>query len=241
MARRFVRERPDWGAVLIDLREHGESLGRPPPHTIESAARDVRELEDALSLPLGAALGHSFGGKVALQWMAERERPSEVWLIDSCPSARTDRSESSMTAAVLGALQTLSDRWDSRDAFVKEIVESGQPEAIAKWLAMNLRSNEDGSSRFGPDLDVIRALLDDYDKRDLWALLESPPSGGVVHAVIGGRSAVYSPSDRERVRSIERRTDGVFVHLFEESGHWVHIDAPGALLDLLTSAAGQQR
>src|SRR5512142_1296285 len=39
--RRLVRERPEWGAVLVDLREHGRSGGFPPPHTVATAAGDV--------------------------------------------------------------------------------------------------------------------------------------------------------------------------------------------------------
>ena len=39
--RRWVQERPDWGAVLIDLRGHGASQGFSPPHTLESAAADL--------------------------------------------------------------------------------------------------------------------------------------------------------------------------------------------------------
>jgi len=38
VARRVVRARPEWGAVLVDLREHGESVGFEPPHTLDRAA-----------------------------------------------------------------------------------------------------------------------------------------------------------------------------------------------------------
>ena len=40
-AKRLVTARPEWGAVLVDLRMHGESQGAPPPHTLASAAVDV--------------------------------------------------------------------------------------------------------------------------------------------------------------------------------------------------------
>src|SRR5436305_214981 len=48
-AKQIVAERPSWGAVLVDLRLHGESQqGFGPPHTIAAAARDVAELIAAL-------------------------------------------------------------------------------------------------------------------------------------------------------------------------------------------------
>ncbi|MFW6331186.1 MAG: alpha/beta fold hydrolase, partial [Gemmatimonadota bacterium] len=63
VARALVGARPGWGAVLVDLREHGESVGFEPPHTLESTAADLDGLEAG---PVEAVLGHSFGGKIAL-------------------------------------------------------------------------------------------------------------------------------------------------------------------------------
>src|SRR5262245_3630298 len=68
-ARQVVAARPEWGALLVDLRLHGESVGFPPPHTVEAAAHDIVEALPAV-LPAGATaagvVGHSFGGKVGI-------------------------------------------------------------------------------------------------------------------------------------------------------------------------------
>src|SRR5690242_5162179 len=63
-ARQIVAERPEMGALLVDLRLHGESPGFPPPHTVEAAARDVAEALPDIPGRTRAILGHSFGGKV---------------------------------------------------------------------------------------------------------------------------------------------------------------------------------
>jgi len=47
-ARRVAEACPSWGFVLVDLRMHGLSQGAPPPHTVESAARDLVRLGDLL-------------------------------------------------------------------------------------------------------------------------------------------------------------------------------------------------
>lgn len=240
IARRFVKARPDWGAILVDLREHGDSLGLPPPHTLKTTAADIHELEQALSLPVRGALGHSFGGKVALEWLTTREVSAEIWLIDSLPGRKVTEEGSSVTAAVLTILEGLDKDWPSRDAFVESVIEAGQPEAIAQWLAMNLNRNEDGRRSFGPDLSAIRSLIEDYARIDLWPLVESPPAGSTIHAVIGGRSAMFSPADRARMEALAERDGRVFVHVFKDSDHWVHIDATDELVALLTSAAGEQ-
>lgn len=242
IARGFVEARPDWGAVLVDLREHGDSLGRSGPHSLRAAADDLTELEHSLPLPIGGAIGHSFGGKVALEWLRSRaNKMSEVWVIDASPSPSAPERGTSATAGVLRALNALPRHWATRDAFVSALVEAGQPQAIAHWLAMNLRRTDDGGRRFGPDLSVILELIEDYARTDYWDLVESPPSGCSLDFVIGGQSSAFSVADRERVERVAAANPQVSAHLVEGAAHWVHIDAPDDLLALLTSPRSAQR
>jgi pimeloyl-ACP methyl ester carboxylesterase len=242
IARRLVAARPAWGAVLVDLREHGDSLGLPGPHTLRSAAADLAELERSLGVPTAGALGHSFGGKVVLEWLRSRTgRSTEAWIIDSSPSPSAANHDSTETAEVLRALEALPRKWASREAFIAAVVEAGQPQPIAQWLAMNLRRTDDGGRVFGPDLGVIRELIEDYARTDCWDLVETPPDGCVLELVIGGRSGVFSASDRSRLERIAARNSSVSMQVIEHSGHWVHIDAPDALVALLTSPPSPQR
>jgi pimeloyl-ACP methyl ester carboxylesterase len=242
IARRFVEARPEWGAVLIDLREHGDSLRFPAPHTLQAVAADVTELERSLGTPAGGALGHSFGGKVVLEWLRSREgQLTEAWSIDSSPSPSAANGDTSATANVIRALDTLPRRWASRDAFVAAVVEAGQPSPIARWLAMNLQRTDDGKRVFGPDLGVIHDLIADYSSVDSWDVVEALPDGCTLDVVIGGRSGVFSQSDRERVQRIAQQNPSVSVHVIERAGHWVHVDAANTLVSLLTSPQSPQR
>jgi len=154
IARRFVEARPKWGAVLIDLREHGDSLGMPTPHTVRAAADDVAELARSLGTPVGGALGHSFGGKVVLEWLRSRQGlRTEAWTIDSSPSPSAANRDTTATAEVIRTLDALPRHWASREAFIAAVIEAGQPPPIAQWLAMNLRHTNDGKRTFGPELD----------------------------------------------------------------------------------------
>jgi esterase len=242
IARRFVDARPAWGAVLVDLRQHGDSLDFPAPHTLAAAASDVRKLEEALGLRVEGALGHSFGGKVVLRWLADRPgQPTQAWVIDASPSSRRSDRDATATAAVLEMLSRLPSQWPSREAFVSAVTDAGQPAAIAEWLAMNLRRSEDGSRRFGPDLRAIRDLIDDYARTDLWEVVESLPRSATLDFVIGGRSKVWSEADRARIDEISQENPRVSVHLFPDAGHWIHVDTPDALLALLTSTSRPTR
>ena len=242
IARRFVEARPRWGAILVDLREHGDSLGLSGPNTVRAAAADLTELEVSLALPIGGALGHSFGGKVVLEWLRSRQgQLTEAWTIDSSPSPIGADRNTSATAEVIRTLEALPRQWASRDAFIATMVEAGQPPPIAKWLAMNLRRTDSGERIFGPDLGVIRDLIDDYASTDSWDVLEALPKGCTLDLVIGGRSEVFSASDRERAGQLANRNSNISVHVIERAGHWVHVDAADALLALLTSPRSPQR
>ncbi|MEM9728558.1 MAG: alpha/beta hydrolase, partial [Myxococcota bacterium] len=132
IARKFVETRPEWGAILVDLREHGDSLGLAPPHTLEATARDVVGLERELQLPVHGVLGHSFGGKVALRWLSLRSGAAQCWLIDSSPGAKALDEGGSITGDVLAILEGIAPTWPSRDAFVDAVVSAGQSKPIGQ-------------------------------------------------------------------------------------------------------------
>jgi esterase len=89
--RRVLRARPEWGALLIDLRQHGASQNFTGPHTVAAAADDIERLIAQSGIQPTAVLGHSFGGKVALVFAAAaspaaRASLRQVWVVDSTPA-----------------------------------------------------------------------------------------------------------------------------------------------------------
>ena len=198
--------------------------------------------ERALDLPVGGALGHSFGGKVVLQWLGSRNGiATEAWVIDASPSPIELERERSATEEIIGKLEALPRTWESRDAFVHAVVDAGEPEPFARWLAMNLRPTADGGRAFGPDLAVIRALLEDYARTDLWHVVGALPARCSLGFVVGGRSLAFSAADRRRAAMIQQQDPRVFVQVIPDAGHWVHMDSPDALLALLTSPPSLRR
>lgn len=235
IARQFVLAKPSYGAVLVDLRAHGESTHLPPPDDLDRAADDVARLMGTLDAPASAVLGHSFGGKVSLALIGRADFSSLV-VVDSLPGARPDRRGSEATIAVLDMLDALPARFETRDAFIAHVRAEGHSEDLAKWLAMNLERDAE-EWRFGLDVSRIRALLDAYFERDLWAAIDPPPPGMRVELVIGGRSPVFPPEERERARAIAgRHPEAVHVHVLEDAGHWVHVDDPEGLLAIMKEA-----
>lgn len=232
-ARQIVAERPDWGAVLVDLRLHGESLeGFAPPHTVDAAAGDVADLMGQLAAtgragPVRGVLAHSFGGKVALALDRRLEGDLDhVFVVDSTPSARPDARGSESTRHIVDLLSSLPSELPDRDAFLRYVEERGVTRPIAMWLAMNVKPITN-TNRYTFRIDVagVRALLDDYFRTDLWGVLEEPPGTVEHHFVVGETSQVVDEADRARARACPRMS----VDEIAGAGHWVHVDAPDAL------------
>lgn len=231
IARRFVQARPAWGALLVDLRMHGGSQGFPPPHTVAAVAADLEQLDRVVDRPIHGVLGHSFGGKVALAY-ADGRSLDEVWIIDSMPGVRHEDSEE--TLVVLSTLERIPMPVASRDAFIEALGANGIREHIARWLAMNLERRSDDQFELTFDLGAIRALLEDYFERDLWHVIERADAKTDIHVVIGGRSRVFREEDHARLSRASAQNPRVRTHVVPNAGHWVHVDAPDAVVDLLT-------
>jgi pimeloyl-ACP methyl ester carboxylesterase len=233
IARRFVEARPDWSALLVDLRGHGSSPKGTPGPSLEAAARDVVELMARASQPPGAIVGHSFGGKIALQAARTGSMASleHVAVIDSVPGIRDPVRGGDSALAVIETLESLPPVFASKAAFVEALVERGRRREIAQWLAQSVERDGD-HARFMLDLDEIRALIRDYFAADLWPVVEHPPGAARVHLVIADRSDSYAAADRDRAVRIAASNPRVTVDILP-AGHWVHVDDPDGLLRTL--------
>lgn len=235
--RSIARQRPEWGFLLVDQRGHGDSMGAAPPDTVEAMAEDLLALEDELGLPVTGVVGHSLGGKVALAYAARRaDALDEVWILDSQPGAR-EESPQAATRQAMAALRSLPERFDDREDFVRLVTDMGQPEAIAQWLAMNLRPAE-GGLRLNLELDRIAAILSDYFQRDLWSELERLDERRRLHVVVAGASTTWSFDDRDRLEAIAAQNAAVVPHVVEGAGHWVHVDAADVVRQLFVDELG---
>jgi pimeloyl-ACP methyl ester carboxylesterase len=233
IAKRFVDAKPDWAAMLVDLRGHGKSAKGSPEPSIEAAAKDVVQLAARSAPSVAAIAAHSFGGKVALEStrLGEQGSLKHVVLIDSSPGARREGQERDSPLAVIETIKSLPESFASRSEFIDAVVAAGQTLAVAQWLAQSCEQ-VDKRIRFALNLDEMGALLDDYLKRDLWPVVENPPNDVHVHLVIADRSNSYTTTDRERALKIASRNPRVTVDILA-AGHWIHMDSPDELLRTL--------
>eukprot|EP00258_Populus_trichocarpa_P027861 XP_024443880.1 uncharacterized protein LOC18106194 [Populus trichocarpa] len=116
-----------WRMVLVDMRNHGKSVdieGLDPPHNMFNAAMDVANLvkEKGKEWP-DVVIGHSMGGKVALQFAESCTRgdyghsvsfPKQLWVLDSVPVEVSPEYSDGEVEKVLRTLQSLPSPIPSR-------------------------------------------------------------------------------------------------------------------------------
>ncbi len=230
IARRFVNERPDWGVVTVDLRQHARSpKSFPQPHTVQACAEDLLALGQALGVEPEAILGHSFGGKVALLYARTAQGLKQVWVIDSTPASRPP---SGSAWRMLRVLRLHSEPFGDRAAVIAAIESEGFDNKVAQWMSINTIPSDQGLV-WRIDADEMEELLRDFFRTDMWSVIESPPDEVTIHLVRATESSVMDADDAERARGAAALTGRVLLHEVE-GGHWLNSDNPEALHALLT-------
>lgn len=228
IARKLVANRPDWSVVLVDLRGHGKSEQGEPPHTLAACARDLRGLLDEQP-DIVAVAGHSFGGKTVLALRAiAPSRLLQTYVLDASPSTRDGVSDPSV-ARVIASLDRLPKTWQKRDDFIAALGDDGHDHGLAQWLAMSLVSR-DGALVLRFDLAQIHEMIASYASTDLWGVALDPDLPGDVILVYAADSATLAEADRAR-----ELPPHVHRTRIPDAGHWLHIDAPDAVVGELTT------
>ncbi|HEY1905159.1 MAG TPA: alpha/beta fold hydrolase [Myxococcaceae bacterium] len=224
--RRWVEAHPTWGAVLVDLRLHGDSgTAFEAPHTVGAAASDVLALVPSLAGTVDALVGHSLGGKVVLAMLRESsQRFPRAVVLDASPSPRPGGLGAEQSRDILALLATVPRRYGTRNEFVAAVEAGGQPRPIAQWLAMALQPAEKGFE-LSLDLPGLESLYRSVLADDDWDVVTSVPPGHRLGFVVGGASAAVEPAARERIRALAPE---VTLEEIPGAGHWVHVDAPEA-------------
>ncbi|NRA32068.1 MAG: alpha/beta hydrolase [Polyangiaceae bacterium] len=232
LAKRLQRAYPSWKFVCADLRHHGASHPAPGPNTLASCTNDLQRLAGLAGDPQ-VVIGHSFGGKVALDFAASRpEGLRQVWVLDSDPGVISPGPRGSAVGeveAVMEGVRKVPQPIAKRDDVVSHLTEQGFSMMLSRWMTTNLR-RVGSAYEWTFDLDSIGELLVDYRARDLWEFLEDCSKSTDVHIVVADRSDRISPHTRARAESLPAASR-VSTHRLENSGHWVHVDNPDGLMN----------
>ncbi|KAL3536086.1 hypothetical protein ACH5RR_004547 [Cinchona calisaya] len=241
----------EWRMVLVDLRNHGKSAeiaGLSPPHSIESAARDLADLVKSRGWDWpDVVIGHSMGGKVALDFAQSCARgdygiyvrlPKQLWVLDSAPGKVNPENSDGEVEQVLRTLQSLPSSIPSRKWLVDHMMKCGFSKALSEWIGSNLKRSGDQET-WAFNLEGAVQMFNSYRETDYWHLLEQPPKGMEIAIVRAENSDRWVQETIQQIQSLAAKrvdeADGkVSYHVLPKSGHWVHVDNPKGLLQIVT-------
>jgi esterase len=206
--------------ICVDLRNHGKS----PHHHSQSYAEmasDLLELCDALHLDTIHLLGHSLGGKVAMQFATQYpERMNMLIVVDMAMRSYTDEHTHLMDAMMSVDLDSMQTRSDVDKALSHPISNM----MIRQFLLMNLVKTGNGL-RWRINLPALKANYFNMIQ-SVQAQYHHPSL-----FIYGERSDYINNSDISHIQTYF--TQAKFTSL--PTGHWVHAEAPAAFIKAVST------
>ena len=206
---------------LIDQRNHGRS-----PHTEDFdyplLAEDLKNFMDSEGMSQATILGHSMGGKTAMQFaVAYPEMVSSLVVVDISPNAYEGGHQEIFDALLGVDMEKIESRKMADEQLAGAISDFG----VRQFLLKNLTRNKMGGYRWKMNLNAIHK---NYQNILAKILLDEPYTGPSLF-IRGGRSKYIQEKDEPIIHSFFPKA---LIKTIPEAGHWVHAEAPKELLTI---------
>lgn len=209
--------------LIMDLPDHGSS-----PHTsgfsFAEYADSVAETLDGLGIAAARVLGHSMGGKVAMQLaLTAPERVAALIVADIAPKRYPDYHR-----AIIDGMKRVSEvgaatRPEADEALAEYVNEK----PVRSFLLKNFVRWEDGSYGWRINLSILDR---DYDAVAGWPGTAGRFEGPALF-LSGGRSDYVSANDESVIR--EQFPNALF-EVLPDAGHWLHAEQPQNFVEQVT-------
>jgi len=211
----------EYMVILVDQRDHGKSK-----HTAEFnykvLADDLNEFLEENWIHSCHIIGHSMGGKTAMQFSAMySDMIEKLIVVDIAPKAYKPGHETIFKALLEVPIDEVQSRKEVEDIISKYIDDSG----VRLFLMKNLQRKKEGGFRWKMNLELLHkeysniiAAIETEDTVDTDTLF-----------IYGAKSHYIVPSEIDDIRKIYPSSR------FEElnTGHWIHAEKPDELVALV--------
>jgi pimeloyl-ACP methyl ester carboxylesterase len=183
---------------------------------------------DAHNLAWAAVIGHSLGGKVAMQFaLTHPGKVQKLVVVDMAPRIYPPVHEQIFASLLALDLKTFQTRQEI-EAALEPVIPSL---VVRRFLLKNVGRNSDGGLHWKMNL---RGLEENYSRLGE-ALTAAAPFEKPALFVRGGKSDYVRDEDELLIRGLFPNAE---IKTIAQAGHWVHGDAPdefaGCVLNFLT-------
>ena len=206
---------------LLDQRNHGRSFWSGE-FNYPVMAEDLRAYMDSKGIRTASLIGHSMGGKTAMQFACTYpDRVGKLLVADIAPKYYPPHHQQILEALDALPLESLSSRSEADEELGRHITNWG----IRQFLLKNLYWPEPGRLGLRINLEVLKGKMEEIGE----ALPEGSQYHGPVLFLRGGQSGYISDGDLSLIR-------GYFpqgrLETIKGAGHWLHADNPEAFLNI---------
>jgi len=225
------------------------------PTNLYAAAKD---LHDTVALhkaafPHGwagvhAAVGHSMGGRLLLKLLqsfpevctdrapagqGSAPHALRVATLDTMPGSfnyACKDTDQDGVSHVLDFVASMPSSIPSRAWLQLQCTQHGFSQGMARWMGTNLEASRCGAHlHLSFDLKLVRQLLESHHSSDQWSVLQHPPSGCELHAVLATHSSRWRDADvKAHLGKVPGDGVGACLH-WMQGGHWLHVDNSAGL------------
>jgi len=219
----------DHQVLSLDLRNHGLSF-HSHQHDYQLMAQDVKTVLDHLGLPQVTLIGHSMGGKVAIQLASLLgNRVETLVVLDMAPVAYTE----SRHDRVFAGLEAVSQQKpSSRAAAMETLSKHIELEGVRQFLGKSMTRQDNAITwRFN-----VEALKANYANILGWqpvALISAPT------LFIKGSDSDYLTEAHQK--AVQCQFNDVKAHVIANTGHWLHAEKPNDVLRVTRRFLSQRR
>ena len=208
---------------LVDLRNHGLS-----PHNDEMnypvMARDIMDLINNNKLGSAHVVGHSMGGKVAMELATSFPQIiRSLVVVDIAPKYYPPHHQEILDSFKTLDLKSLKSRKDADDALSSKISNPG----VRQFILKNLGRNDDGGFEWKLNYQAIEKNIELIGK----GLDDGKKYGGKTLFINGSNSDYITDSDHELILSHFPKAE---FETIDGAGHWVHAEKPSEITSILT-------
>lgn len=206
----------NYRVISVDLRNHGDS-----PHEqrmdLEVMGLDIVELMDQLCIESAALIGHSLGGKVAMQ--VAMNNPNRVTCLVVADISPVDYQEQT-NSPVISALEQLSEGVVESRQEADALLSEYQIDAPTRaFILKNLRRSSAGQFELKLNVESIAA---NYGNKLVLAPRGEPYAGPTLF-VKGQNSAYMQDKHRPIIDTLFPQSQLEIIH---GVGHWLHAEKP---------------
>ena len=224
----------DFKVTLMDLRNHGQSEHRDTMNYPAMAA-DVATTCHDLGIDQTHVLGHSMGGKVAMQLAVDFPTLVErTIVVDIGPGKYPPNHQQILTGMSLLAQHSIQSRKQADDLLSEFEANKG----IRSFLLKNLQKDHTKDQENGYQLRLnLKAIVEQYDHiadaisvHHNTATTDPKTASTGVLFIKGENSDYLQEKDRESILSI---FPSARVKVVANTGHWLHTEKPALVQKII--------